>query len=51
MDKKTLLKPEKKLEFEAKNNKKYEVKAIIDSAIYSQQANNDQMLGLYYFVL
>ncbi len=45
-----LPKPKKDLEFEAEDNKKYEVKAISDSAVYSQQANN-QMLGLYYLVL
>ena len=39
---KTLPKPEKK--FEAENDKEYEVKAIINSAIYSKEAN-DQMLG------
>ncbi len=37
------------MEFEAEDNKEYEVKAIIDSAVYSQQAN-DQMLGLDYLV-
>ena len=47
---KALPKPEKGLEFEAGINKKYEVKAIIDSAMYSQQANN-QIPGLYYLVL
>ena len=26
--------------FEAKNNKKYEFKAIIDNAVYGQQVNN-----------
>ena len=45
-----LPKSEKNLKFEPGNNKKYEVKAIINNAIYSQQANN-QMLGFYYFVL
>ncbi len=38
------------MEFEARGNKKYEVKAIIDSVVYSQQ-NNNQMPGLYYLVL
>ncbi len=38
--------PEKDVEFEAGNNKEYEVKAIIDSAVYGQQANNDQIPGL-----
>ncbi len=42
--------PELEKEFEAGNNKEYEVEAIIDSAVYGQQAN-DQMPGLYYLVL
>ncbi len=50
VDKKTLPKPEKELEFEAKGNKEYEVKIIINNAVYSQQAN-DQIPGLYYLVL
>ena len=28
--------PKKKLEFEAKDNKEYEVKAIINNAVYNQ---------------
>ncbi len=36
----------KEFEFEAGDNKEYEVEAIIDSAVYGQQAN-DQMPGLY----
>ncbi len=47
---KALPEPEKEFEFEAGDNKEYEVKAIIDSAVYGQQANN-QMPGLYYLVL
>ncbi len=47
---KALLEPEKEIEFEAGDNKEYEVEAIIDSAVYDQQAN-DQMPGLYYLVL
>ncbi len=47
---KALPKPEKDVEFEVGSNKKYEVKAIIVSAVYGQQANNNQMLGLYYLV-
>ncbi len=44
-------KPEKDLEFEARGNKEYEVEAIINSAVYGQQANNsNQMPGLCYFV-
>ncbi len=46
---KALPEPEKEVEFEAGDNKEYEVKAIIDSAVYGQQAN-DQMPGLYYLV-
>ncbi len=46
---KTLPEPEKDLEFEARGDKEYEVKAIIDTTMYSQQAN-DQMPGLYYLV-
>ncbi len=32
--------PEPEKEFEAGDNKEYEVKAIIDSAVYGQQAND-----------
>ncbi len=42
--------PEPEKEFEAGDNKEYEVEAIIDSAVYGQQVNN-QMPGLYYLVL
>ncbi len=49
MDNKALPEPEKELEFEPEGNKEYEVKAIIDSAVYGQQAN-DQMPGFYYLV-
>ncbi len=46
-----LLESEKELKLEAKDNKEYEVKAIIDSAVYSEQTNNsNQMPGLYYLV-
>ena len=45
---KTLPEPEK--EFEAGDNKKYKVEAIINSAVYGQQADN-QMPGLYDLVL
>ena len=45
-----LLELEKDLEFKAKNNKKYEIKSIINSAVYGQQVN-DQMPSLYYFIL
>ncbi len=47
---KALPEPEKEFEFEAGDNKEYEVEAIIDSAVYGQEAN-DQMPGLYYLVL
>ncbi len=33
--------PEKDLEFETESNKEYEIKAIIDSTIYGQQANSN----------
>ena len=36
VDNKALSEPEKELEFEARDNKEYEVKAIIDSAVYGQ---------------
>ncbi len=39
------------MEFEFRGNKKYEVKITIDSAVYGQQVNSNQMLGLYYLVL
>ena len=42
--------PELKKEFEAGNNKEYGVEAIIDNAMYGQQAN-DQIPGFYYLVL
>ncbi len=47
---KALPEPEKNMEFEARGNKEYKVKAIIDSTVYGQQARNDQMPGLYYLV-
>ncbi len=43
---KVLPEPEKKVEFEAGDNKEYEVEAIIDSTVYGQHAKN-QMSGLY----
>ena len=49
---KALPEPEKELEFEARDNKEYEINAIIKSAVYGQQTNNNnQILGLYYLVL
>ncbi len=50
INEKTLLELKKEIEFEAGDNKEYEVKAIIDSAVYGKEANN-QILGLYYLVL
>ncbi len=37
---KALLEPEKDLEFAAGANKEYEFEIIINSTVYSQQANN-----------
>ena len=51
MDNKALPKLKKELEFESGENKKYKVKAIIVSVVYSQQKNNDEIPGLYYLVL
>ncbi len=51
VDNNALSKPEKELEFEARGDKEYEVETIIGSAVYRQQANNNQMPGLYYLVL
>ncbi len=49
---KALPEPEKELEFEARDNKEYEVKTIIDSIVYGQQENgSDQIPGFYYLVL
>ena len=45
---KALLEPKKELKFEARGNKEYEVEIIINSAIYNQQANdNNQILDFY----
>ncbi len=42
---------EKDLKFEVGGNKEYEVEAIIDSAVYGQQANNNnQISSLYYHI-
>ena len=49
VDYKALPEPEK--EFEAGDDKEYEVKTIIDSVVYGQKANGNQMVGLYYLVL
>ncbi len=40
---------EPKRKFEVKKNKKYEIKAIINSMIYDKMANN-QMLDLYHLI-
>ena len=49
---KTLLELKKDLEFEAGDNKEYEVETICNSIVYSSQANNNnQILGFYYLVL
>ncbi len=42
--------PELKKKFEAKDNKEYKVKAIIDSVVYNKKTSN-QMPGLDYLVL
>ncbi len=42
--------PEPEKEFEARDNKEYEVETIINNEVYGQQAN-DQMPDLYYLVL
>ena len=49
---KALPEPKKVLEFKTGDNKEYKVEAIIDSAVYVQQANgSDQMLGFYDLIL
>ena len=42
-----LPKPKK---FEIRDNKKYEIKAIINNTVYGKEANN-QMPGFYSFIL
>ena len=51
VDNKTLPKPEKDMKFEVGSDKKYEFEVIINSVVYNQQANNNQMPDLYYLVL
>ena len=51
IDLKALLEPKKNIEFEVKGDKEYKVKTIINSAVYGQQTNNNQIPGLYYLVL
>ncbi len=48
IDNKALLEPEKELEFEARGDKEYKIEAIIDNAMYGQQANSNQIPDLYY---
>ncbi len=48
---KILLERKKDLKFEVRDNKKNEVEAIINSAMYGQQVNSNQMPGFYYLVL
>ncbi len=48
VDNKALPEPEK--EFEAEDDKEYEVETIIDSAMYDQQINNSQMPDFYYLI-
>ena len=47
MDHKALLEPENGMEFEAGSDKEFELGAIIDNAVYGQQANNNQILSPY----
>ena len=49
VDNKALPEPENK--FKAGDDKKYEVETIINSIVYGQQANSNQMPGFYYLVL
>lgn len=42
--------PEPKKELEPRNNKKYEVKVIIDSVVKGKKRNN-QILDFYYLIL
>ncbi len=43
--------PEPEREFEAGDDKEYEVEAIINSAVYGKEAAGNQMPGLCYLVL
>ena len=49
MNEKTLKEPKSK--FEARKNKKYEIKAIINTVVYDKEAVNNQISGLYYLIL
>lgn len=42
--------PEPEREFKDENNKEYKVKAIVNSVVYDQQAN-DEISSLYYLTL
>ena len=48
---KTLLEPKKNKKIEAKTNKEYKVKVIINSAVYDKQAISNQISNFYYLVL
>ena len=50
INEKTFWKQKTELEFQFRDNKDYEVKVIIDNAIYGQQTNN-QIPSLYYLIL
>ncbi len=50
VDNKALPELEKNVDVEARDNKEYEVEVIINNAVFGQQANSNQMSGLYYFV-
>ena len=49
VNKKTLLESKKK--FEVREDKKYKVKAIINSVMYGKKMANNQIPDLYYLVL
>ena len=49
INKNALLKPKK--EFEARDDKKYEIKAIINSMIYDKEVTDNKMPKLYYLIL
>ena len=51
VDNKALPEPEKKVEFEAKSNKKYKTKTIINSAGTVNRQTATKCSGLYYFIL
>ncbi len=51
VDNKALPDSENDVELKAEGNKEYKVETIIDSVVYGQQANSNQIPGLYYLVL